>query len=436
MLRKIAFVLVLAVLMLLAGTVAGQDYPTIPEGEVVNIRFQSYNIGSAAFGAGTQRLIDTFNATHPNIVVEGVRVTAESPTAQVQADMVAGTPVDVAQLIFSDLDFIVNNLNPVPLETIVPPEEWEANLEGFSPNGLTLGQFNGETYGFAYTFSTPMFFYNATIFEAAGLDPENPPTTWEEVRAAALQIAENTDFAGVHVSGPFGAGSTDWIIQSMIFSNGGEVLSEDRTTLMFGEEGAVGAVEVWRDLYQSGAHSRFTEGEAIEAWLGGQLGMYLQSSALYNASSGAAEGGGWDLRATYMPSFGDRPTSPVNSGAALFIFAQDPAKQRAAWEFVKWATGYEGYTIIVEDMGYVPLRPDIVEFPEYLQTFAEENPYLAINLDQLTRLRAWTSMPGPNYRQIVTIMMDAMFAAITTEGDVDVAAIMQDAQARAQELMP
>ncbi len=142
------------------------------------------------------------------------------------------------------------------------------------------------------------------------------------------------------------------------------------------------------------------------------------------------------LRAAAMPSFDDQPTVPVNSGSGLYIFAQDPAKQRAAWEFLQYVTSAEGYTTIVQDMGYVPLRPAIVDDPQYLQAFAQENPYLAINLDQLTRLHPWVSMPGANYRQIVTIMMDAMFQAISTEGEVDVTAIMQAAQARAQELMP
>lgn len=120
--------------------------------------------------------------------------------------------------------------------------------------------------------------------------------------------------------------------------------------------------------------------------------MYLQSSALYNASNGASQAGSWDLRAAAMPSFDGQPTVPVNSGSGLYIFAQDPAKQRAAWEFLQYVTSAEGYTTIVQDMGYVPLRPAIVDDPQYLQAFAQENPYLAINLDQLTRLHPWVSM--------------------------------------------
>lgn len=61
---------------------------------------------------------------------------------------------------------------------------------------------NGQTYGLAFTFSTPIFFYNGTIFEAAGLDPDQPPTTWEEVAAAAQAIAENTDFTPLYLPAP------------------------------------------------------------------------------------------------------------------------------------------------------------------------------------------------------------------------------------------
>ena len=35
-----------------------------------------------------------------------------------------------------------------------------------------------------------------TLFEQAGLDPDNPPTTWDEVREAAKTITEKTGKAG------------------------------------------------------------------------------------------------------------------------------------------------------------------------------------------------------------------------------------------------
>lgn len=431
MMRRLIGVVISAFALLLAGSVAAQDFPSIPEGETVTIRFYSYNLGNATFGPGTESMIAEFMETHPNIIVEGVAVPSPDMTARVQADIAAGTPPDVAQLIFDGLDFFVNNFQAVPLERIVPPEELAAHFEGFSPNGLRLGQLNDQTYGLAFTFSTPVFFYNADIFRAAGLDPENPPTTWEEVREAALTIVNNTDYEGVHIAG---LSSFDWVIQSLIKSNGGDVLSDDRSTIRFGEPEAIEAIGMWQDLVMSGAHTRLTDGDVVEAVFTGQVGMYLQTSALYFGLSNAARDNGWDLRAAPMPQFGEQPTVPVNSGSALYVFSNDPARQRAAWEFLRFVTSERGYTIIATELGYLPLRPEIVEQPEYLQEWAEANPYVHINLEQLSRLDAWDSYPGSNWRQIENILLEAVEVAVTS--DADVATVMTDAAARAQALMP
>jgi multiple sugar transport system substrate-binding protein len=431
LMRKLVFGLVLMFALVVTGSAFSQDFPTIPEGETVTIRFYSYNLGNATFGPGTEKLIAEFMEANPNIIVEGVAVPGGEMTARVQADIAAGTPPDVAQLIFDGKDFIVNNFGAVPLESIVPPEELTAHFEGFSPNGLRLGQLNDQTYGLAFTFSTPMFFYNADLFTAAGLDPDAPPTTWEEVKAAALAITEATEAEGVHIAG---LGGFDWIVQALINSNGGSVMNEDSTEITFGSEAAIGAISMWQDLVQSGAHSRLTDNEIVEAMFTGQVGMYLQSSAIYFGLNNAATTNGWELRAAPMPAFGDTPTVPVNSGSALFIFSQDEARQRAAWEFLKFVTSERGYTIITSDIGYLPLRPAIVEEPEYLQEWAEANPYVFVNLEQLTRLEPWASYPGDNWRQIETILLESVQTAITSDGDV--ATIMTDAASRAQALMP
>lgn len=430
---RLAHVLLVALsLFLLAGLVVAQDYPApLTADQNVTIRFYSYNLGNAAFGPGTEKLIAEFMEANPNITVEGVPVPAAEMTARVQADIVAGTPPDVAQLIFDGLDFIATNFNAKPLETIVPPEELAAHFEGFSPNGLQLGRLNDLTYGLPFTFSTPVMFYNADLFRAAGLDPDAPPTTWAQVKEYALQIAEATEAEGVHIAG---LGGFDWIVQSLIGSNGGQVLSADRSTIEFGSEAAIGAISMWQDLRLSGAHSQLTDAEITEAMFTGNLGMYLQSSAIQRTLITNAETNGWELRAAAMPAFGDLPTTPVNSGSALFMFSDDPARQRATWEFLKFVTSERGYTIITSDIGYLPLRPAIVEDPQYLQEWAKANPLVLPNLEQLTRLRAWVSYPGPNWRQIETILLESVQQAVTSDGDV--ATIMTDAAARAQALMP
>lgn len=276
-----------------------------------------------------------------------------------------------------------------------------------------------------------MLFYNAKLFKDAGLDPEKPPTTWAEVKEDALQITKKTGAAGVHIAGATG---NDWIIQALIGSNGGKVLSDDRKKIQFGEPEAVDAIKMWQDLVVSGAHSKMNDSEVVEAMNQGKVGMLLFTSALQSSILKVAQAGGWELKAAPMPSFGSKPTTPVNSGSALFILSGDKKKQQAAWEFLKFVTGNRGYTIITSEIGYLPLRPALVEDPQYLKDWVTKNPLVKPNLKQLEKLQPWLSYPGQNWRQIETILLDGVQKSILSSGDIT--PIMQDAQKRAQALMP
>lgn len=412
------------------STSAAGSADAAASGEKTKITFYSYNLAMAGQKDGTQKLIDEFEAANPDIDVEGIPVGPYDINAKVQADIAAGSPPDVAQLVFDGLDFVANNFGAKPLEDIVPADELAQTFEGFSPNGLKLGQLNGKTYGLPFTFSTPVLFYNAKLFEEAGLDPQQPPATWAEVKEYGLQIAEKTGATGVHIGGSVGG---DWIVQALIGSNGGKVLSDDRKTIEFGSEEAIGAVQMWQDMVTSGAMGKLNDNEAVEAFSQGQVGMLLYTSAFQSSFLTAAEAGGWELKAAAMPSFDGKPTTPVNSGSALFILSQDEAKQQAAWKFLKFVTSERGYTIITSEIGYLPLRPAIVDDPQYLKDWVEQNPLIKPNLEQLEHLKPWVSYPGPNWYQIETILLEAVQKSIQSTDDVST--IMKEAAARAQSLV-
>lgn len=397
----------------------------------VTITFYSYNLATAGQKDGTQQLIDEFEAANPNITVEGIPVASSDINAKVQADLAAGTAPDVAQLVFDGLDYIANNFGAKPLEDIVPADELAETFEGFNQNGLKLGQLNGKTYGLPFTFSTPVLFYNASLFEKAGLDPNSPPATWEQVKADALAINKATGASGVQIGGSAG---NDWLVQGIIGSNGGKVLSDDRKTIEFGSPEAVEAIQMWQDMVRSGANSKMNDGEAMEAFSQGKLGMFLFTSALQSSFLTASQAGGWELKAAAMPAFGDKATTPVNSGSALFILSNDKAKQEAAWKFLKFVTSERGYTIITSKIGYLPLRPSTLEDSQYLKDWVEQNPLIKPNLAQLDRLSPWLSYPGSNWSQIEQILLEAVQKSIQSTDNV--ATIMQDAQKRAQDLMP
>lgn len=422
-------------LLTLAGIGLAQNYlPPLPKDAKVNITFYSYNLASAGIGAdGTKQLMEEFMAANPNIKVEGVPVPVDQLITRVQADIVAGRVPDVAQLGFGTLDYAVNNYGLRALEDIIPARELQAHLIGMHPRGIDLGRLNGKTYALAYTFSTPVLFYNADLFKAAGLDPDKPPRNWEEVRRYATAIKDRTAKSGVYTL-TFGASSGDWLIQSLILSNGGQIISPDRKQLLFGQPEAATAIKTLRDLAQAGLMPNVSIFDAITLMTGGNLGMYLSTSALQGALLAGSKGK-FELRAAKMPAFGNKVTRPTNSGSALYLLSRDPLKARAAWEFMKFVTSKRGYTIITSKIGYLPLRPDIVNDPQYLKSWADQNPLIKPNLEQLNNLRPSSAFPGSNYGQISMTLIQAVEAAVFGP-DNDVSKVMKDAQDRAQGLMP
>jgi multiple sugar transport system substrate-binding protein len=380
----------------------------------------------------TRQMIAEFEAANPMIKVTGVPTPAT--IASVQADVAAGKEVDLAQIVFSDLDYAVENFGAQALEDIVPADELKAHEEGMSPNGLKLGVINDKTWALAYTFSTPVLFYNADLFKQAGLDPDHPPQTWDEVKQAALAIQQKTGARGFD-GGIIGAGASgsDWLVQSVVMGNGGRTLSEDRTRLMFAEPEAVGAIQMLRGLHDAGVFPNDAINDMVGAMSAGKLGMLLNTSVL-QAALIAGIGDKFQLRDTRMPSFPGKTPAPTNSGSGLVIFTSDPVKQRAAWELMKFLTSKRGYTIITSKIGYVPLRPDIVNDPVYLGDWAKAHPLVEPNIEQLAVLQPWVAYPGQNYRQIGKIMMDAFEQAVFS--NVDVAETLKAAQDQAQALMP
>ncbi|WP_067657830.1 ABC transporter substrate-binding protein [Nocardia harenae] len=407
------------------GDAQTSQIPELAPDQKVSIVFESYNYGLAGAWTDTfDKLLGEFRATHPNIEVTAQKPQGNSPNpatdtiSSIQNQMVAGTPPDVAQLGFSDLDFTINQLGAKPLDSLVGADAVAANFDGskhpYAPRARTLADWDGHTYGVPFVFSTPVLYYNASLFTEAGLDPARPPATWDEVNTAAAAIAK-TGKGGIYID-CLTKTAKDWCFQSLVRSNGGRVISEDRRNLTFAEPPAVEVAALGQRLVESGSMPRLQQKQGYEAFGRGEIGMILETSAVQGTFvSGAKDK--WDLRAAPMPAFAGKPVVPTNSGASLHILSNDPAKQRASWELIKFLTSEGAYTTISQGIGYLPLRTGLMNDPAGLQGWAAKNPLLAPNVAQLASMEPWISMPGNNYLQIRDGMMDAVEAVVFQNKD-------------------
>jgi multiple sugar transport system substrate-binding protein len=391
--------------------------PELSPNQKVTITLESYNFGLAGPWTDTfNELLATFKTEYPNITVVGQKPLGSSPNpandaiSSVQQEAAAGKAPDVDQQGFDALDFMVNSLGAKPLQDVVGASALDANFGGahpFSQNARTLADDSGKTYGVPFVLSTPVLYYNRTLFTQAGLDPSKPPTTWAEVATDALAIKTRTGKDGAYLD-CLTKGSKDWCLQSLVRSNGGQVISTDRSKLSFADAATVQAVTMAQSMVTSGATPKLQQKPAYTEFAAGDMGMILETSSVQSVFQKGAQSAHWDLAATTEPSFGSQPVIPTSSGSALFLLSKDPAKQRAAWDLIKFLTSDKAYDVISSKIGYLPLRPSLVDSPADLKTWADANPLIRPNLDQLTRMEPWVAFPGDQFTQIRDGMMQAV----------------------------
>lgn len=393
-----------------AAAVAASEPATA---DPVTIVFESYNYGTAGLGGdGTQQLIDEFEATHPGIEIDAVGTPTAEIHTSVQRKAAAGDAPDVAQIGLSKFAFVLENLPYVPFGEFVDADVLEEHLAGMLPAVAGVAERDGELVGIPYSLSTPTLLINADVFRDAGLDPTDPPRTWDDVHAAALSIVDS-GAQGVYVDAA-GEAKSDFLTQSLINSNGGQVMDDDgRPT--FDSPEAVGALSMLSELTSSGAQPAVSESEAIALFEAGELGMLVTSTAAFAGLVASTEGI-FELETAALPAFGDRPVAPTVSGAALFVFSDDPAEQAAAWDFVSFLTGDRGQTIVTSQIGYLPLRPAIVEADDGLASFFAEDDRLLPAVEQMESIEPYQVFPGPDGTRATQVLQDDAVAPIMLSG--------------------
>ena len=419
-----------AVSILALSACAASAPDTSATGASTTITFSSYSYGTqGAAGDGMQVLLDAFAEAHPDITVVPEAVPVADALTKTKAAVAAGSPPDVQQLGYSKMAEAFATLPVQSIEEIAG-DEWDAHVEGIAPGLVSTGENDGTVKALPFTVSIPTVFYNADIFREAGLDPENPPTSIEEVSEAAEAITA-AGHNGVYF-GLLDQGKSDYLTQSVIDSAGGMTVDDDGEVVLDSAK-AVAGIQRIQDLTTGGLQPAVGIDDAVAAFSTGDLGMFVATTALMsNLQTGAADT--FELRTGGFPSFDAKPARPTHSGAGLVVLAADEAKQKAAWEFVKFMTSEQGYTMITEEMGYLPLRANLATDDEFLAGYFAENTLLLPPLGQLGDVTPYRSFAGAKSNQATVMLQDDAISPIILRG-ADARQTMSEVADRIRELV-
>jgi len=361
----------------------------VPPGRIV---IEFWHAFRGALGDLTQQMIDKFNQSQDKYWVVGVYKGTYTETMNAAiAAFRAGKPPHIMQI------FEVGTATMMMFGAIYPVYQlFEDTGVPFDPTQFILGvkgyySFpDGQMAAMPWNSSTAVLRYDKDAFRKAGLDPDNPPRTWAEVREAAAKI-KAAGAAEIPLS-------CAWLTWTQ-FEQFGAIHNIPFATRANGFEGLdavltldhpvyVRRLQNLVDMAKEGLVVYGGRDSAPDALFpSGQAAMLIASSALLARVKREAQ---FEWGITYLPYYDDVVEKPYNSiigGAALWALKRPGAtleEYKGVAEFFRFISSPEMDGWWHMESGYVPVTFGGYEYAK-AQGYYEANPGADIAILQLSR---------------------------------------------------
>ena len=328
-----------------------------------------------------------------------------------------------------------------------------ANMAAFLAISFNLGAYSTEgiTWAMPFNVSDPVLFYNRKIFAAAGLDPDDPPTSLEEVRAASEAIvASGAASTGIALDSGSDSGG-GWFLEQW-FAKAGELYADNgngrlapATRVLFDGPTGVELLTYLQDLLNDGLAVNVGDNASgqdnfLKLAAADPAAMTIGTSAAIGQVLDVVSQGLFpnialeDLGIGPMPGPGGTLGSLVG-GASLWLVAdRDPAVTAAAWDYVKFLVSAQSQSTWATQTGYVPVRSDALDLDPVKTTFAED-PRFAVAYEQLLAAADDPSAVGPVLGPLREVRTVAATMIATVFGGADPATALAAGAAQANALI-
>jgi ABC-type glycerol-3-phosphate transport system substrate-binding protein len=341
-----------------------------------------------------REIVAQFEAAHPGVTIDVVRLPFAGAEPKIQTALTTRTEPDIARVDVSFLAKLAHKNALLELSDRVP----DAFLADLLPVALASCRYRGRLWGLPDQTNGLCLFYNKELFRKAGLDPERPPSTWDELIEDGKKLTDKD-------AGVFGIGLSNslWWTLPFFYTYGAELLSDDGMRCLLNEPAGVEAFKLKVDMYQKhGIEGGAWRAGGIVHDLGFQNGRY----AMILNGPWAVESlkrTGIDFGVGLIPA-GPEGTHTNVGGNNLVVFRSTEHPDLAA-EFLMFVASEETQRMWCSKLGQIPVNTkanDVVE--------SEEHPYLEVFVEQMR-----SAIPRPQtpyYPEIENLMNPEMQAAL------------------------
>ncbi|MGE5336476.1 MAG: ABC transporter substrate-binding protein [Gemmatimonadota bacterium] len=389
-----------------------------------------------AVGGPLTKVIDgyarEFEKEHPDIKINPIYAgNYDDARIKALAALKAGQSAPLSVLFSIDIYELLEQDAILAWDDIATSADDKAWLKSFYPALMANGTYKGKVYGIPFQRSTIVLYWNKDAFKEAGLDPERPPATWNEMTQMAEKLVKK-DAAG-HVT-RWGVmvpstGYAYWMFQAFARENGHDLMNKEGNATNYADPDVIAALQYWRDLgakYKVMPEGTVEWGTLRQAFTEGKTAMMWHTTGNLTAVKDSAK---FPFGVAMLPASKQRG-SPTGGGNFYIFKKTTPAERKAALTFVKWMTTPERAADWSIATGYVATRPDAYDTPK-LKAYAATFPQAVVARDQFQY--ATPELSTFQTGRVRKLLDDAIQAALT--GQKSPADALKAAQQEADRLL-
>jgi multiple sugar transport system substrate-binding protein len=322
------------------------------------------------FGSGPSRdvfdnLISEFNLENPQYIVEPVYTDFWTYDQKFLAAVAAGDPPDVIMADQTRAGQRAEAKQVIALDPYIQADDYDMSVFWEYPQKDV--QWQGEIWGIPFGPDTRVLFYNKDMFTEAGLDPEKPPTTWDELFQYAQQLDKKND-AGELTQVGFNPWWGNVWVMPFVYTTGAEVVDEAGKVTINSPEVLEAATwyKEWVDHYGKENLDNFASSfgsGAQDPFISGQVAMIIQVQSFIGDLQEFAPDMNWGVaQVPYL-------NQPASWGAGFDLEIPTGAKNPdGAWAFIKYMTEKDTQVQFAVASGWMPSRVDAAQDPQLAST--------------------------------------------------------------------
>lgn len=295
--------------------------------------------------------------------------------------------------------------------------------EDFLPAAAATTQYKGKTYGAPMVTDALALLYNKDLLAKAGV--AKPPTTWAEVKTAALAVKEKTGASGIFMK------AQGYYALPLIYGEGGDLVDTTAKKVTLNDDKAVAGVSIGKDLIDSGAAVTDVTKDAYtnmqNLFKDGKVAMLINGPwSVADDLKGAAFANPANLGIAPVPAGSTGKNGSPTGGHNLVVYAGSK-NLSASYLFVEFLNKAENQAFVAEKNHVLPTRVSVYTMPN-----VAADPNIAAFRPVLDASRPRIALPQAS--DLFDPFDDSMEKIYSGQGSVK--AGLDDAAQQAKKILP